>query len=373
MSIDLNKTLTQKEQQELARKVHNHLILSALPVYKTQVQSIALTTSSTTLGDVLNDFLKPFRTQVCGGFDTPKGLTQSGVEQRLTTEVNAFDGLVLGVEASSESLLDVKHAHVDEVVSYNRSTLISSRFIHRTPTTGTQKMRLHCVDVVGEGQVWVGHSSSGTRNPTKSKHNQTLFFDFIGGSKVDGMHFDRTRSFFFGDVNFDVTDSTILQRLREQSKVLSVQFVLPKVRVVKRRFGNRPFANNQVHKDYTQIAESMLAVVPEDTKVEALDQDGLVLCSRGEIWLLRSNQPPVLVEEGQEIDWVEHRAFSDAITLDHKPISCRLNGEGFLFHNFMDFRGPKGVRDVCWYDTTRLDEEEQRLVEYLKATFPECL
>lgn len=370
MTFDPNKTLTRTERQELTRKVHNHLIVSALPSHKEQVQNMVPKTDAATLGDVLNDCLKPFRTQVCGGFDTPEGLTQAVVEQRLTEEVNSFDGFICGVEASSQSLLNFKCAHRDEVVVYKRDARVSERFIHRIPTAGTQQMRLHSVDLSASGLVWIGHSSSGTRNPTKSNHNQTLFFDFISGLKTEKLHFERAESFFFGDVNFDVTDSIILDRLRHQSKALAVQFVLPKVRVMKRRFGDRPFANNQVHKDYTQNAESMIAVVPESTHIEPMDQDGLVVCRAGEIWILRQHQQPKRVQAGAEVDWVQHRAFSKAIILDHKPISCRLNGEGVLFHNFMDFRGSKGVRDVCWYDTTRLDDEERKLVGYLESKFP---
>ena len=39
--------------------------------------------------------------------------------------------------------------------------------------------------------------------------------------------------------------------------------------MTKTRYGNRPFANNQMHKDYTQIAESMLAVVPNHLSRES--------------------------------------------------------------------------------------------------------
>ena len=158
------------------------------------------------------------------------------------------------------------------------------------------------------------------------------------------------------------------QSFCQWSLEMGVQFVLPRVRVTKTRFGNRPFANNQMHKGYTQIAESMISVVPNHLLVQALDEDGLVVVRNGSIWIHHLGD---LISESElsEIDWVCQNAFSDSVLLDHKPLYCSIGAEAYQFHNWMDFGGSKGIREKSWYDETLLLQEEEKFMMYLKQRF----
>ena len=53
--------------------------------------------------------------------------------------VNAFDGIVLGVESSSDSRFPIEGTHCAEVSVYNRSLDISPQMILRTDNSGKQK------------------------------------------------------------------------------------------------------------------------------------------------------------------------------------------------------------------------------------------
>ena len=204
---------------------------------------------------MINDCLKPYCTQRAGGFEVSELLLQTEIKERLTDDMNAFDGIVLGVESSSDSRLPIEGTHCAEVSVYNRYLDISPQMI-LTGNSGKQKMKLHVVHHSDEYCIWLGHTSSGTRDTVKS--NVRIVEDISGWGIGSKSMFDGIEIYSLGMSILMPQMQSILQRLCDWSQDFGVQFVLP--RWVTSRYGNRPFANNQMHKD-TQIA-SMLAVVP---------------------------------------------------------------------------------------------------------------
>ena len=68
-------------------------------------------------------------------------------------------------------------------------------------------MTLHSLQTETHPKIWLGHTSSGTSESEKSPLNRALFYEWIAGVGVNGQTFNRERDWFFGDVNFDLTDN----------------------------------------------------------------------------------------------------------------------------------------------------------------------
>ena len=172
MTIQLDRLLTYHERREIIEQIQSHLQSACLSQYRNQIQNIELHIDSQTLGEVINDVLKPYCTQCAGGFKVTTLLSQTEIKKRLMDGVNAFDGIVLGVESSSDSRFPIDGTHCAEVSVYNRSLDISPQMILRTDNSGKQKMKVHAVYHTDDYRIWLGHTSSGTRDAVKSKINQ---------------------------------------------------------------------------------------------------------------------------------------------------------------------------------------------------------
>lgn len=330
------------------------------------------------LGKMCGKLLSQFQTQKAGGFEVNKEIARQEIEDAIISICKQFDGIVCGVEVSEDSLISSiqPQAHLagDEVVLYNDTAIISDKFVYKTEQSGKQKMTLHALQTQTHPKIWLGHTSSGTSESDKSPLNRALFYEWIAGADVNGQRFDREKDWFFGDVNFDLTDNiqafegerSIVEQLQAWSMELNVQLIVPMVRVFKKRFANRPFANNQIHKGLEQIAESMVAVVPTGSDIQALDRDGLLVINNGQLFIHHVGEIET-VEQATDVPWPTEplMSFSEDVLLDHKPIVVAINGRNVQFHNFMDFKTGKGVRGESWYDQIRLEEQERAFVDYL--------
>lgn len=330
------------------------------------------------LGKMCGKLLSEFQTQKAGGFEVKKEISRQEVEEAIISICEQFDGIVCGVEVSNKSLIPSiqPQAHLagDEAVLYNDIAVISDKVVYQTEQSGKQTMTLHALQTQTHPKIWLGHTSSGTSESDKSPLNRALFYEWIAGADVNGQRFDREKDWFFGDVNFDLTDNiqafegeiSIVEQLQAWSVELNVQFIVPLVRVFKKRFANRPFVNNQIHKGLEQIAESMVAVAPTGADIQALDRDGLLVVNNGQLCIHHVGSMEV-VEQATDVPWpiAPLMSFSEDVLLDHKPIVVAIDGRNVQFHNFMDFKTGRGVRGESWYDQTRLEEQERAFVDYL--------
>lgn len=373
MTLDPKTLVPATLIQPIFDRAKSCLFASSLPEHRQHIEQQQCTVSqkSYPLGKLLSKFLAAFRTQDAGGFEIAHPVSQERVEETLLQQITKIGGVTYGIETSEESLLPLHpQTHLKEVGVYNASATIGLQQVISLSTANQQsiqELKVHGVSSPDHPKVWIGHTSSGTSEVEKAPVNRDLLYRWLKSET-----FNTERDVFFGDVNFDLTDSvsatlgmdSTIQMLVDWSKELGVQFVFPMVRVRKKRYADRPFANNQIHKCEEQIAESMVTVLPESMKVKAVDQDGLVCIRQGEIRLLQPNQPTTMCTP-TEIPWKHHNSFSRAVTLDHKPILLFIDGIPYQFYNFMDFKGDRGIKGTFWYQSDQLREQEQIFVDYL--------
>ncbi len=373
MTLDPKKLVPAPLVQPIFDRAKSCLLAASLPEYRQHIEQQQCTVphKSYPLGKLLSKLLSVFRTQDAGGFEIAHPVSQEQVEETLLQQITKIGGVTYGIETSQDSLLPLHpQTHLKEVVVYNASATIGLQQVISLPTANQQsiqEIKVHAVSSPDHPKVWIGHTSSGTSEVEKAPVNRDLLYRWLTSDA-----FDTQRDLFFGDVNFDLTDSvsailgmdSTIQMLVDWSKELGVQFVFPMVRVRKKRYAHRPFANNQIHKFEAQIAESMVTVLPESMKVKAVDQDGLVCIRQGEVRLLRPEQSAKKCAPTQT-PWHHHHSFSQAVTLDHKPILISVDGVPYQFYNFMDFKGDRGINGAFWYQPDRLREQEQVFVDYL--------
>ncbi|MBM75912.1 MAG: hypothetical protein CMK59_10970 [Proteobacteria bacterium] len=387
MNFDLYKTRTinSSEAKHILEHIRTSLIEATLPEYRATVEKVAHNVSPPTepkiLGKVLAKILGPFRTQGCGGFITACQVSQKDIEDTLTKELRDFEGLICGIEASTNTVLQQKKQPRDLILSNSAIVypLLTSRFTNLSSVRKTSKYKtkgiLYRYMEDGKPHVWMGHLSSGTSDPEIFPNNRQLFRDVISGNMFNDVgQFDLGNDISFWDVNFDCTDRvnqklgmpSTLEILLQFTIDHPVQFVIPAVRVRKERIANRPMANNQIHKGgIEQIAESMIATCPRGISVKSLDSDGLFVLSEGVIQELILNEKPRVIETVPSMNWKQYDSFSDHILLDHKPIRVQFGENKYLFRNFMDFKGDIGVIDKSWYCPEKLQKEEDALIAFL--------
>ena len=385
-----NKEINPIDAQIIFKYIRESLIDAALPSYRSTVervaQDISLPTETKILGKVLAKILGPFRTQECGGFVKKTEISQKTIEDKFLKELREFNGLICGIEASTNTILQQKEqpkqpkprnwilsksAIVYPLLTSKFSTLSSVQKITKYDTKGT----LYRYMERGKRHVWMGHLSSGTSDPDVFPNNRELFLKVLSGEMSnDTGGFDASNDISFWDVNFDCTDmvnqkldmDSTLEQLLDFTKEHLVQFVIPAVRVRKERIANKPMDNNQLHKGgIEQIAESMIATCPRDMFVASLDSDGLFVLSKGIIKELLPNEHPRVIEKIEDMNWKQYDSFSDHILLDHKPICVQFGKNKYLFRNFMDFKGDIGVIDESWYCRQKLQQAEDALIEFL--------
>ena len=114
MNLDSYKTkeIDPIDAQTIFEHIRKSLIDAALPSYRSTVervgQNVKLPTETKILGKVLAKILGPFRTQVCGGFVTNPKISQKTIEDKFLEELGEFDGLICGIEASTNTVLQQK-------------------------------------------------------------------------------------------------------------------------------------------------------------------------------------------------------------------------------------------------------------------------
>ena len=387
MNLDSYKTkeIDPIDAQTIFEHIRKSLIDAALPSYQSTVervgQNVKLPTETKILGKVLAKILGPFRTQKCGGFVKKTEISQKTIEDKFLEELREFDGLMCGIEASTNTVLQQKKQPRNWILSKSAivyppltskiSTLSSVQKISNGKTEGT----LYHYMERGKRHVWMGHLSSGTSDPKVFPKNRELFLGVISGEMFNDIGgFDASNDISFWDVNFDCTDMVnqkldmplTLEILLDFTKEHLVQFVIPAVRVRKERIANKPMDNNQLHKGgIEQIAESMIATCPRGMFVASLDSDGLFVLSKGIIKELLPNEHPRVIEKIEDMNWKQYDSFSDHILLDHKPICVQFGKNKYLFRNFMDFKGDIGVIDESWYCRQKLQQAEDALIEFL--------
>ena len=387
MNLDSYKTkeINPIDAQTIFEHIRKSLIDAALPSYRVTVeraaQDVSLPTKTKILGKVLAKILGPFRTQKCGGFLIQHQISQKIIEGKFLEELREFDGLVCGIEASTNTVLQQKGEPRDWILSKSaivypllaskNATLSSVREISKYDTEGT----LYRYMERDKPHVWMGHLSSGTSDPKVFPKNRELFLGVLSGEMSNDIRgFDASNDISFWDVNFDCTDmvnqklgmDSTLDELRNFTKEHPVQFVIPAVRVRKERLANKPMANNQLHKGgIEQIAESMIATCPRGISVESLDSDGLFVLSEGGIQELLPNKKTRDIKKIENMNWKQYDSFSDHILLDHKPVCVQFGENKYLFRNFMDFKGDIGVIDESWYCRQKLQQAEDALIKFL--------
>ena len=384
MNLDSYKTkeINPIDIQTIFEHIRKSLIDAALPSYRATVervgQNVTLPTETKILGKVLAKILGPFRTQECGGFVTKHEISQKIIEDKFLEELREFDGLICGIEASTNTVLQQKGYPCNWILSKSavvyppltskNATLSSVQKITNGETKGT----LYRYMERNKPNVWMGHLSSGTSDPKVFPKNRKLFLKLLSGEiSNDTGGFDASNDISFWDVNFDCTDMVnqklgmdlTLEELRKFTIAHPVQFVIPAVRVRKARIDNKPMDNNQLHKGgIEQIAESMIATCPRGASVASLDSDGLFVLSEGIIQEVLPNENP---RDIKNMNWKQYDSFSDHILLDHKPVCVQFGENKYLFRNFMDFKGDIGVRDESWYCPSKLQQAEDSLIEFL--------
>jgi hypothetical protein len=343
----LQKALLQGESIDTVRIEEQHLSL-CLPLEK-----------------ALGKILGPLCTQEIGGFETDSMQTKEKVVSILQNLHDSFDGLFFGIEASQDSILDSDHILNGNCIVYGKGTL-SQKITCRWDESSQQKASIHRYTHNGN-RIYIGHMRSGTMEPKKAFQNRIGLEGFTNGvwGITPNELYDLTCDVSFWDANFDVTDSAHLRALCDFSEECPVQIVFPRVRVKKKRIANRPFANNQVHKGgKIQNTESMVAIFPKESSVDALDEDGLFVIRGGKVFEYGLGISSREVLDIEKMVFREYRSFSTEILLDHKPLLVCAAGTKYQFHNFMDFGGSRGFSGT-WYDPIRLKEAEDEFVERL--------
>ena len=385
MTINPHVMIDPATSLRISEYLQTAMLRAMLPEHRADVEKVVynmpIVNESKKLGKVLAKLLAPFRTQEAGGFETGRHISQQSVENLLNKKLQYFDGLICGIEASAETVIKWKNQKRHGVLSQSAvvypkssepsSVLSPSQRIQSSATKGT----IHCFTSTNRPTVWMGHLDSGTSDPEKFPYNRALFLDVIRGVATDCV-LDSTTDISFWDVNFDCTDRvnqnlnlpSTIQMLLQFTTEYPVQFIIPAVRVSKKRIAQRPFANNQIHKGgVEQVAESMIATCPNGMTVKALDEDGLYVLSEGTIRLQRAGVDTKIIPSIEAMTWIQCKSFSRGILLDHKPIWVALDNHSYAFHNFMDFKGSIGIRDICWYDRDRLAEEERAFMVFLQT------
>ena len=339
------------------------------------------------LGDLLCRLIRPFNTQLAGGFALRDDISQQSVDERFTRFIDKFQGILCGIEASPHTIIHSRNTSksfilAEEGIVYpkHRTDIFSLSSTMRVSLSGydRQFMRVHrCVQHHTDGKtqtMWLGHISSGTSDANKYPHNCKAFIDAVSGKIMLGTNlYNPVSDISFWDANFDCTDA-VNTRLHLPSSIENmlactttqpIQIIIPAVRVRKYRFPLRPFFNNQIHKGGEQIAESMVATCPAGVSIKALDDDGLFVLVEGKIFHLLPNQSPIPVSTIKDMHFKLYHAFSAQVWLDHKPIFVQMGETTYSFHNFFDFKGKQGLVSDFWYDVDQLEIQEQRLAERL--------
>lgn len=339
------------------------------------------------LGDLLCRLIRPFNTQLAGGFAIQDDISQQSVEEKFQRFIDKFHGILCGIEASPHTIIHSKNTAksfilADEGIVYpqNRTDTFSLSSTMRISLSGydRQFMRVHrCVQHHPDGNtqtMWLGHISSGTSDANKFPHNCNAFIDAVSGKTMLGTHsYNPTSDISFWDANFDCTDAvntmlhlpSSIEHMLASTTTQPIQIIIPAVRVRKYRFPLRPFFNNQIHKGGEQIAESMVATCPAGVSVKALDNDGLFVLVGGKIFHLLPHQSPLPVPRIADMQFQLYHAFSTQVWLDHKPILVQMGETTYNFHNFFDFKGTQGLVSDFWYDVDKLRIQEQLLAERL--------
>ena len=375
MTLNLKTVIEPADTLTIERYIRLALTRAALPEHQSTIEGISMPTfyEPKPLYKVIAKLLSPFCTQEAGGFETVHRVSQRQIEALLTGEINQFEGLVCGIEASRISTVQSSRNPIlsESAIVYpemgSLGVLHAEELIQTQETKG--KMNRYVQD---DGRtIWMGHLSSGTSDPDVFPYNRQCLLDVVSGG---GSIMNPSTDVSFWDANFDCTDQVItklgiestLEILLGFTKKHAVQCIIPAVRVRKCRYAERPFANNQLHKGgIEQLAESMIATCPRDMKVAAIDTDGLFVLSEGSIRFLLPNQSPHRLDSITDMQWQQYNAFSPNVILDHKPIRVQLEDHRYAFHNFMDFKGSIGVVATSWYDPNQLREEEIAFMDYL--------
>jgi hypothetical protein len=322
---------------------------------------------------ILPKILLPFQTQKYAGFESEERemkIDRARIERTLLQGIEQFEGLFMGIESGKESIIRTKMPprYSGEAILYCETGLLSQTYELQWPEG--PKAKINAYSSHKYPKIWLGHMSSGTSDVTKFPKNRQAFLDCILGHKYPQMN--TTKELSFWDANFDLTDNinshynmeSTISILLDVSRHHPIQFIIPRVRVQKKRYKNRPFANNQVSKGEEQIAESMVATSPRTCTIQAIDSDGLYVLNNEGIFEHMMNRPSkkVLLDE---LVWNKHKALSSDVILDHKPICVEIDQHKYQFHNFMNFKGNKGIPDPYWYDEAKLMEMEQIFVQFL--------
>jgi|GEM_PF-3906796 len=380
--------LTIDDSKEIFAMVQRLLVDAAKAEKKQTVRAISFPPSfhSVSLYKVVAKLVSRFRTQAIGGFETQERLSREEVYASFRDEIQSFPGLICGIEAPRASCItdvaqfDDRLQHQEAVVYQNQGTLSSALVLPFSGYPG-QKITIHGYRAQPSSKrvVYLAHSSSGTSEIEKYPHNRSAFLQLLSGDiSLDGMVYRPQHDISFWDVNFDITNSAMIPKAAGPSSLemlLSftqsnpIQLVFPCVRVRKKRIANRPFANNQIHKGgITQLAESMIAVFPNDLDITAMDDDGLFILKEGMIWMSRPHGVVTNIPHIDAMEWKEYHAFSQQVCLDHKPICVFAGKKGYQFHNFMDFQGARGI-GPGWYDSKKLQAADILFWNWLCSRF----
>ena len=379
MTLNLKTLIDSSDTAQIERYIRRALTRAAFPEYRTTIEGISTPrfNEPKPLYKVIAKLLSPFCTQEAGGFETAHTVSQRQIEALFAGEINQFEGLVCGIEASRISMVQSSRNSLLSESAIVYPEMGSLGVLHAEESIETQETSGKMNRYVQEDgrTIWMGHLSSGTSDPDIFPYNRQCLLDVVsGGASILNPSTDVS----FWDANFDCTDQvntklgmeSTLEILLEFTKQQCVQFIIPAVRVRKCRYADRPFANNQLHKGgIEQLAESMIATCPRDMTVTAVDTDGLFVLSEGSIHFLLPNQSPKRMDSIMDMRWQRHDTFSPEVILDHKPIRVDLGGQKYTFHNFMDFKGSIGVAATSWYDPNRLREEEVAFMNFLRENY----
>ena len=387
--------LNQKINRDGARKIHDEvqrLLLGAIHD-ASEIKGITfdLKGEHFLMGAALSKILRKFCTQKIGGFIVQKEPTptQDSVAQELVHEINKFDGLVFGVEAPSSSRVDEglqpgKQPHPDskhgELTVYDNTVLVSEQFktllgFYENRTEKVQRALIQYF-THRDKAILIGHMSSGTGKKQLDKQNRKSFLRAVRTVQTPDM-------ISFWDANFDVTLRKNIEKLQEASTNLPFQFVIPLIQVKKKRVYRRPFENNQLMKGEGKGkewgAESMIAVVPRKSefKLSTLSresafanrhQERVLVIQQGKCFILQGHKMKKCKPKQLRKEFKTYIAF-DNILLDHVTVQIAIGAQNYCFHNFMDFKGDRGV-GPNWYDRTKLEVAEQKFCAWLLKTFP---
>ena len=110
----------------------------------------------------------------------------------------------------------------------------------------------------------------------------------------------------------------------------------------------------------------MVLVTDKEQTILAADTDMYVIHSGRLFSLQRSTQQEI---SPSDLHFTVYNAISAEVILDHMPIRCALNNHWFSFHNFMEFKGVRGIEEG-WYDKPhRFLEAQQSFVDWLASRF----